>query len=298
MTLIVRPGGSGVPPFLFMGTPGDFSVIVLEGLLEAGFAPRAVVVPGPEHGSIPVVRRDRLCALAESAGAPVVPIPGFRGDALERLARHAPELVLVACFPYLLPGAALRLPRLGAFNLHPSLLPAYRGPSPLFWQFRCGERRSGVTLHRMSERADAGEVLAQEALAVRAGAAASELNAQLARRGAGLLADMLRRLARGEPLRLEPQNERASSYFSWPRGEDFEMTTRWSAERAFRFICGTREWGHGYRVHTPSGVLHVRSARGYRAAGTLPVDYRREGGGLHIRFAPGVLTVPAQSASI
>src|SRR5512146_3112378 len=65
------------------------------------------------------------------------------------LAGLEPDLILVTGFPRLLPPAVLALPRLGCVNVHPALLPAYRGPDPIFWQFYNGEPGLGLTIHRM-----------------------------------------------------------------------------------------------------------------------------------------------------
>lgn len=72
-----------------------------------------------------------------------------------------PDLILVTGFPRLLPPEVLALPRLGCVNAHPALLPAYRGPDPIFWQFYNGEPELGLTLHRMDGTFDTGAILAQ-----------------------------------------------------------------------------------------------------------------------------------------
>ncbi|MBF6592146.1 MAG: methionyl-tRNA formyltransferase, partial [Ktedonobacterales bacterium] len=75
-----------------------------------------------------------------------------------------PDLLLVAGFRWRLPAEVLALPRLGCVNAHPSLLPRYRGPNPLYWQVANGETEIGLTLHRMDADFDTGAILAQRTL--------------------------------------------------------------------------------------------------------------------------------------
>src|SRR5689334_21622986 len=90
--------------------------------------------------------------LARDAGIPVV--RGHRIDAalVDALRRLAPDAIAVACFPFRLPPPLLALPPLGCPNVHPSLLPRGRGPEPIFWTLRRGERETGATVFRMDGR--------------------------------------------------------------------------------------------------------------------------------------------------
>ena len=77
------------------------------------------------------------------------------------LSAHHPDILLVFGFNWRLPPDVLAVPRLGVLNVHPSALPKYRGPSPVLWAIRNGDPYLGLTIHRMTERIDAGPVLAQ-----------------------------------------------------------------------------------------------------------------------------------------
>ncbi len=111
---------------------------------------------------------------------------------------------MVACFSFVLPPALLQAPRLGCYNLHPSLLPGYRGPAPLFWQRRLGEEQTGVTLHRMTPAVDAGEIVAQVGVPLPDGSSAAQADALTAQVGAGLMLHMLARLVQGPLVRAAP----------------------------------------------------------------------------------------------
>ncbi|MDQ3821791.1 MAG: methionyl-tRNA formyltransferase [Actinomycetota bacterium] len=109
--------------------------------------------------------RDRYPMFEELiAGAPPhldVVIPHHRTGIAPLLAAYEPDLVLCNGFPWRIPGEALAIPRLGLVNGHPSLLPRWRGPSPVAWAMRAGDEELGFTFHRMDEDFDTGPVLAQ-----------------------------------------------------------------------------------------------------------------------------------------
>jgi methionyl-tRNA formyltransferase len=164
---------------VFMGMAGPFSLIPFRALLQAGAnvvglliprptadreGPRRPAPDPPPTGDLPVLPSPvspSPTALARGAGIPVWEVgalPDPRSHA--GLAAMAPDLMCVAGCPRWWPPAGLSWARLGCLQVPASLLPAYRGPAPLFWQFRAGETRTGVTLHRMDARADSGPILA------------------------------------------------------------------------------------------------------------------------------------------
>ena len=136
--------------------------------------------------------------------------------------------MLSGCLPWVLGSEALSLPRLGCLNLHTSLLPAYRGPAPIFWQFRAGETQTGVTLHEMAAKLDAGAIVGQQALPIEVGVTAPELNRALGEIGVSLVVSYL---ANAGAVTAQTQNEDASTYFSWPQAGDFDISTERSVQR-------------------------------------------------------------------
>ncbi|MEJ2560976.1 MAG: formyltransferase family protein [Anaerolineae bacterium] len=240
-------------------------------LAGAGRAPETIASLAREH-AIPVEYVSRL------KDAPT----------LERLAAYRPDVILVACFPYVFPPALLQLPRLGCLNLHPSLLPAYRGPAPLFWQFRQGERQTGVTLHVMDERLDAGDILLQASLPLRDGLTGPKAEALLAKQGGQLMLEAIDLLGR-DALTPRKQDESASSYFPWPAEPDFQLSRHWPAQRAFNFIRSTQEWGCAYEVVIEHERFSVQRAVSYSAQQELGKLYVLIGRELWVQFVPGVL---------
>ncbi len=171
------------PEVLFFGMTGNFSALSLLALLEHGIEVSAVVIPalhsGPDQPAIRHLEqkskaRSMLPMLHPSAPAsileiaferqiPVWEVSGLaRPEAVALLKDYQPDAICVACFSQRIPEPILRIPRFGCLNVHPSLLPANRGPEPLFWTFREGNRQTGVTIHLMDRGMDTGPVLAQE----------------------------------------------------------------------------------------------------------------------------------------
>ena len=118
---------------------------------------------------------------------------------MAQLAALQPDLMCVATFPWLLAPPLLTLPPCGTLNLHPSLLPRHRGPAPLFWVYYHNDRQTGVTVHCVNERADAGDMLCQEAFPLPRGYNIRDLHTTGAQCGARLLCRLLKPSGWGKP---------------------------------------------------------------------------------------------------
>lgn len=153
--------------------------------------------------------------------------------AQQRLRALHPDLLLSIFSKEILPPALLTIPKYGCVNLHPSLLPAYRGVSPTFWCLAHGEQRTGITLHYMDERADTGPVIAQQKIIITPHMTEHALYLQSACLGAALTGDFLRSLpSRSPPLARIPLTAPQSSYFSIPSKDAVHQFT----QRGHRFF--------------------------------------------------------------
>jgi len=109
-----------------------------------------------------------------------------------KLAPFEADYLLVACWPYLLPPETVGVAAKAALNLHPSLLPEYRGAAPVFEQLNSKETRLGVTLHLLSQEYDCGKIVAQAGFELETSSTSREqIEAQAALVGAGLMADFM-----------------------------------------------------------------------------------------------------------
>ncbi len=290
---------------LLFGLPGGVSALVLQGLLDDGRDVAAVVVPAaavphllpnpappvthlmpPAVAGLSLGVTSDLLALAWSRGLPILALDDLsHADTLAALAAFAPDVAVVACFTQRIPPALLALPRLGFLNLHPSLLPAYRGPQPLFWQLRDGAP-TGATVHYLDEGLDTGDIAAQTAVPLPDGLDGPAAERQLALAGLGLLRGVLDDLAVGI-VRRRPQGP-DGSYQRAPGDEAFALATDWTARRAFNFMRGTADWGRPYRVEINGRVEWLATADEWRDV-ELDRPSVRHGRHIVIRFAAGVL---------
>jgi methionyl-tRNA formyltransferase len=286
---------------LFLGTRCPFSLAVLDTLLGAGVEPCIIAVPGPPGAptrrleappliGLPLAGRYAERSITTTAwerGTPVLELGALdTPDTLAALASFEPDVACVACFPRLIPPGLLGVPRHGFLNVHPSLLPAHRGPEPLFWTLRAGDP-AGVSVHRMDAGFDTGPIAAQQAVALPDGISGAEAERRCAEAGGRLLAATLRALAKGT-LALRPQPP-GGSYEPRPSPADFALDTGWPARRAFNFMRGTGEWGLPYPVEAGGERLLLAGALAFDAEGRLPAPYVREGGRIAVQFTPGVL---------
>jgi UDP-4-amino-4-deoxy-L-arabinose formyltransferase/UDP-glucuronic acid dehydrogenase (UDP-4-keto-hexauronic acid decarboxylating) len=155
---------------------------------------------------------------------------------IEALAESlAPDLLLSVFYRDLLADRVLRAARLAALNLHPSLLPAYRGRAPLNWALVNGERETGVTLHHMVAKADAGDIVAQRKILIEPRETALSLYLKIEQAGIEILAESLPLIAAGTAPRL-PQDLSRSTYFGRRRPEDGRIDWSWPAERIDRLV--------------------------------------------------------------
>jgi len=216
------------PRILFMGTPA-FAVPALEGLVKNGYPVIGVVTqPDRPQGRGRTVAPPPVKVVAEALGLTVLQPEKVRTqDFLETFRRLAPDLVIVAAFGQILPGEVIRGPRVGCINIHPSLLPKYRGAAPINWALIRGEEKTGVTIMRMDEGVDSGDILLQKETPIGAEETFGALHDRLANTGAGLLLNALALLEAGT-LQPRPQEHRLATTAPRLRPEDGRI--HWDAD--------------------------------------------------------------------
>ncbi|HLI70917.1 MAG TPA: methionyl-tRNA formyltransferase [Ktedonobacteraceae bacterium] len=252
------------PRVIFLGMQSNFSYPSLRALLAAGVEICAVVMSGgrSEQGMPalrqlkPPSRRRVLLPVNQSSlhtsvqqiawdrAIPLWEVASMADPAVSELfSGYRPDLLCVACFSRLIPPSILAIPRLGALNVHPSLLPRNRGPEPLFWTFRLGMERSGVTIHLMNEKLDSGDIIVQQEIEIPEGISYAELEEQTAALGGELLVRAVKDIACGRATR-RPQDESQSSFYPYPSRRDFIIySAEWDARHVYNFICGMKDWG-------------------------------------------------------
>ena len=234
----------------------------------------------------------RACAsLARGKGVPVYTPERLDAPWIERIAALRPAVVYSFYYRNLLPGAALRAAPLGAYNLHGSLLPAYRGRAPVNWMLVNGEREAGVTLHHMVARADAGDIVGQRSLAIDDRDTALTLYRKLVPLGVALLTEMHPLIVAGRAPR-RPQELSRGSYFGRRRPEDGRIDWRWPARRVFNLVRAVAHPYPGAFCALNGRKLWVWESRIAHEAG------RRGGAGEIISSGGGAVEVAAGEGSL
>jgi len=251
-----------------MGTP-QFAVPILGSLLRSPYQVVAVYTQ-PDK---PAGRRQRLTPspvkeLAMEHKIPVIqPNTLKSAEVVPELASLKPELIVVAAFGQILPREVLSLPKFGCLNIHPSLLPQHRGPSPVATSLLCGDLLTGVTIILMDEGLDSGLILAREKVGIAATDTTGSLTAKLAHVGAGLLMDTLPKWLKGE-LEPQPQGESQATYTRRITSKDGEIDWHlpavelWQRVRAFNPWPSCYTWWQGKRLKIHSAAPVSGLARG------------------------------------
>ena len=212
----------------------DIGCAGIEALLTAGYDIAAVFTHADDpkennfYGSVA-----QLCA---RNGIPVhAPEDANHPLWIERIAKLNPDYIFSFYYRNLLSEPLLATASKGAFNLHGSLLPKYRGRAPANWVLVNGETETGVTLHRMVKRADAGAILAQQKVIIERTDTGLSLHAKLRDAATNLLRDALPQLAQGK-LTETAQDESQATYFGRRTAADGKLDWKKPAEELFNLV--------------------------------------------------------------
>lgn len=229
---------------VYMGTP-DFAVKPLEALCEAGHDVALVVTqPDAVRDRGKKVKKTPVKETAERLGIDVIQPERLRRepDAVQRIRDTAPDVIAVAAFGQILPKEILDIPQKGCLNVHGSLLPRFRGASPIQRAVLEGDEETGVTIMYMAEELDAGDMLAKASTPI-AEKTAGELHDELSAMGASLLVETLSKLDEIVP---EKQDEALVTYAPLISKEDGHMDFSHDPAYLSRMIRAFDPWPGTY----------------------------------------------------
>jgi methionyl-tRNA formyltransferase len=229
---------------LFIGNASVYSAAHLAAVGRAHGVAMVVEAVAPQ-GRLKGLRRrvapSRLKTLARELGAPFLEARYKDHTTLAQVLRAArPDLVVVAGMGWLLDAAALAVPRLGTLNVHPTLLPAYRGAEPFFWQLFDGVAESGVTVHLVDPAEDHGPILRQRPFPLPPGTSLSGFLSLAVATGPPLLLEAIDGLL-GGTIQPVPQPEASPTRRARrlrPADRDLIAWEKWSLERTWRVLRG------------------------------------------------------------
>lgn len=265
---------------ILMGS-GALACPLLEGILAAGRDDLVAVVTQPDRAggrgmqALPCVVK----TLAQSRHLSVfTPENASEDGFVAQLVALKPDVIVVACYGQFLKKNLLAVPRLGTINVHPSLLPKYRGASPIQWALADGERETGVSVLYVTPKMDAGDLLAQEKFPIAPEDTACSLEPELAAKGAELLGRVLDDFRAGKTQGI-PQDDAQATFARKLSKEDGLVDWSLPAEAIRNQWRGFSPWPGAY-TFLPGGILlklhGVQVEKS--AAGALPGTILEAGG--------------------
>lgn len=284
------------PRIIFFGTRCFFADHVLDQLANSGHEIVARIVPGYRGAPVPCQmlqgprrstgktlplanRRGSNDAPANASSIPTLMVHDHRSfETADVLTSFEADLAIVCCYPIRLPERLKATTRLGGLNVHPSLLPAYRGPEPLFWMYRDGARTGGITIHKVASELDAGDVIVQRSIPIDIGKPGDQLWRESAEHAGAMLLEVLSSYE--HYLRnATPQSSDNASYQSWPNRNDLLINpVEWNAWRLFHFCRGVLPLGYTPLLQSSDEIHHVAGTSGYVDEGSqVPPENHADG---------------------
>ena len=236
-----------------MGTP-SFAVPTLRAIHESNHELIGVVTqPDKPRGRGRKLGISPVKELAMGLRLPIMQPETTRDEAfIEEVNRMSPDLIVVAAYGRMLTRELLDLPPHGCINVHASLLPKYRGAAPIQWTIVNGERRTGVTIMKMDEGMDTGDILLTQEVGITDTDTAQSLHDKLAQVGAGLVINALDGVERGT-IRPAPQENSMASYAPPLKKEDGLIDWSRAAREIYNRIRGLDPW--------PGAFTYLRGSR-------------------------------------
>ncbi len=279
------------PKILFMGT-AEFANPSLEALIQGGYPVIGVVTQpdrpkgrGRQVAAAPVkeiaIRHHLRLLQPERVRDP---------DFIETFRALAPDMVVLVAFGQILPAEVIRFPRMGCINVHPSLLPKYRGAAPIQWALIRGEKETGITTILMDEGVDTGDILLQRKTTVEPNENFDRLHDRLAPMGAAVLVETIEGLLDGS-IQRKPQDHTQASYA--PRLKKEDGLIRWDGGvREIRnFIAGLSSQPGAYTYLRGKQVKIFSAAALEGPVGERPGTVLVSSGRLRIAAKDGYLEI-------
>lgn len=273
---------------LYIGSSGALSLIPFKKLLTCKHSISAVGVYNPIvfDRKIIALENESLALAANQKNIPLIDLSLPVNEILQECSDIAIDVILMSCYSKRLPTEVIKRASKGCFNMHPSLLPRYRGPEPIFWQMKQASA-VGVSWHNVVAELDAGDIAIQQKVLLDDGLNYLQINQLLAEKGADLMLLLLTELTAGSMV-LTAQDTELASYYPYPDEQDFKIELSWTAQHAFNFMSATEAFGYGYHCQIDSHNYLLDKAVDYDNNDSLP-EAEVKGRQLYIPCKHGVL---------
>lgn len=252
---------------VFMGTP-DYAVKTLEGIIKAGHSVSAVFAqPDKPVGRKHILTPPPVKVCALDNGIPVYQPDTLKdGKAADILKEINPDAIVVVAYGKILPEEILNIPKYGCINGHASLLPKYRGASPIQWCIVCGETETGVTTMYMDKGMDTGDILETVKVKIGDNETAEQLFDRLSVVSADLMVSTLEKLEKGE-ITAKKQNEEEATYAPIIKKEMALLDFNKTAKELSCAVRGYYSWPcayfflNGKRIKVISAEIGVKTKK-------------------------------------
>ena len=225
---------------VFMGTP-DFAVPCLETLTQSRHKVIAVVTQPDRPRNRGQVTYCPVKERALELGIPVLQYEKVSREGVDDIRALNPDVIVTAAFGQMLSREFLEIAPYGVINVHASLLPKYRGSSPIQWAVVNGETETGITIMKTAYKMDSGDIITQKEVAIGEDETAGELFEKLSRAGAPELVKALDLLEDGKAT-FTPQDESKATYFPMLKKEDGEVDFSLPAHDVVCRVRGFNPW--------------------------------------------------------
>ncbi len=281
---------------VFMGSP-ELAVIPLQALILNGHVIIAVYTRPDKpagRGREPLATPVKKAAL--ELNLPVVQAASLKNpQAAEQLAGLKPDAVVVAAYGQILPQAVLDIPRFGCINIHPSLLPKYRGASPVQAAILSGDDFAGVSVMRLDAGWDTGPIFCRAQIPILSQDTTASLSPRLFQAGSSMLLEVLASLPAGKRT-AAPQNEAEASYFPEITKEEGRVDWRLPAVDIWRRVRAFQPWPEAYtswqgkqlKILEAAPVPDIESPGPGRVV-ALPAELRDSGTSFGVGAGKGIL---------
>lgn len=278
---------------VFMGTP-DFAVGTLEAIVAAGHEVAGVVTqPDKPKGRSKTLVPTPVKAAALSHGLTVYqPERIRRAEAVEEIRRMDPEIIVVVAFGQIIPKEILDMAPYGCINVHASLLPDYRGAAPIQWAVLNGEAESGVTIMRMDQGLDTGDMISKVVVPLEEKETSDSLFDKLSAAGAKLLVETLPSIAAGTAVYEKQPENSPTEYACMIKKQMGRIDWNDSAEKIERLVRGMNSWPSAF-TKLDGKTLKVWSASvsDPNQKGEAGKVLRADKTGLYVQTGRGVLCI-------
>ena len=255
---------------VFMGTP-DIAAEVLKSLLNSKHEILAVVTqPDRPKGRGKELAKSPVKLVAEERGIPVLQPERVKApEVVEQLRALQPDIILVAAFGQIVSKDILDIPPYGCINVHASLLPEYRGAAPIQWSILDGKTTTGITIMRMDEGIDTGDMICSLEIPITKEETGGSLHDKLAAAGGPLLLSAMEQIADGTATYTQ-QNHEAHTYAKMLRKDLGKLDFTRPAEELERYIRGLNPWPSAYTYKDGKTIKFWSGSVSYENFETCP----------------------------